>query len=300
MENDKHSFLYYFFKKVLYIITTVSPVLATRLVYFYHCKKNLNLKNPETFDEKINYLKLYKNINNELITKCADKIAVRDYVSSKGLNRILIKTIGIYENANDIEWSNLPNSFVIKCNHGCGFNIVCHNKNDYNELEVKRKLNKWLSIDYGKYTSEIHYCNIEPKIIIEKDISDGQNDLVDYKIFCFDGNPKYIEVITGREKENTYYEYYDLNWNKCNFTKKEYSSDKIASKPDGLTEMLEIARTLSKDFKFVRVDLYNVKKKIYFGELTFTPSGGCCKKFTDEGAITLGNCINLELKGKKD
>lgn len=293
MEKDNHGILYRFLKKALFIISGISPVLATRLIYFYHCKKILHLKNPKSFNEKINYIKLYINKQNELITQCADKIEVRKYVASKQLEDILINVIGIYDNIDEIDWKTLPSKFVIKCNHGSGFNIICHDKEKYNENEIKSQLKKWLLIDYGRYTSEIHYCKIKPRIIIEEDIAGIEGNLLDYKIFCFEGKAKYIEVVTGREKEEVFYEYYDLNWNKCNFTKNKYLSKNILSKPNNLGEMIKIAEKLSSEFKFVRVDLYNVNNKIYFGELTFTPSGGCCTKFTDEGEIILGDCIKL-------
>lgn len=296
--KDNGSIIYILGKKVLSLLTTISPKLATKAIYYYHVRTKLNLKNPVTFDEKLNYLKLYVNVKNPLVTICADKVAVRDYVKEKGCEKILNEVIGIYDRVEDIEWEKLPNKFVIKCNHGSGFNIICKDKQQLDIESCKRKLNKWLKINYGKYTTEIHYSKIKPKIIIEKFIeSTSKTGLDDYRIFCYNGIPKYIKV-TPEVEETAYYNFYDLNWNKMNFVKKEYESKYEIKKPKNLQKMLKYAEILSENFQFVRVDLYNVDGKIYFAELTFTPTGGCCNKFTKEGALALGEDIILDKKGK--
>lgn len=292
MEKENHNIIYLALKKVLYLLTTISPTLATRCIYFYHCRSFLNLKNPKTFDEKIQYLKLYINPKNKLVSKCADKVLVREYVKDKGCSEILNPIIGVFDNANDIDFDKLPDKFVIKCNHASGFNLICKDKSKLDVNKAVKKLNKWLRINYGKYVAEPHYCSIKPKLLIENFIDSNGKGLDDYRIFCFNGEPKYIKV-TPEVEETEFYNYFDLNWNKVDFVKKEFESKINIKKPKNLDKMLEYARILSQGFEFVRVDLYNVEGVIYFAELTFTPTGGCCTKFTEEGAIKLGNELNI-------
>lgn len=266
----------------------LSKLELAKSLYKRNTGKIWNFENPQTFTEKIWWMKIYDSTF--LKTFCADKIKLHEY-SNTILNKdICIPIIKIYEKPEQIEWNLLPNKFVIKCNHGSGYNIIIEDKTKINKSEVNKKLNKWLSEDYAfKYDCELHYHNIERKILIEE----YKENLDDIKIFCFNGKPKFCQVDKHFQEHRM--NFYDCNWNYLpkisNFA---YPSNpqKLDKKPEQLNEMLELAKKFSKDFKFVRVDLYPRKDGIYLGELTFTPGGGC-QRYIDDGDKIIGEMLDL-------
>jgi len=270
------------------------------LYYYFHIKKNvkvpkLNLKNPQSFNHKIIWLKMNYKIPNATIL--ADKYLVKEWVLKKtGKKKIIIPTIGIWKSANEINLCDLPNSFILKTNHASGFNHLVKNKLLINESKLKKKLNNWLDINYYDIGKEYQYRNIKPLIIAEPLIKcDKEGQLLDYKFFCFNGRPKYIQVDIDRfinHKRN----FYDLEWNKLPFSILYPNSSKHIKKPTNLKGMLDIVKNLSKDFPFVRVDLYNCDGQIYFGELTLHPGGGCEPIVPNKWDFIIGSHLKVPIK----
>lgn len=277
------------------ILTSILGLeLTTQLIFKIRTGKTLHLNTPTTFNEKIQWLKLYWQ--KEKIVECADKYAVRKYVSDKELDYILNELYFVCERPEEIVWDNLPSSYVIKTTNACATNIIVRDAKSVNKKEIIKTLNHWLKVDYGKEHLEPHYSQIKPKIIIEKYIESKTGILQDYKFFCFNGIPQFILVIDERNVETGYKKrgYYSLNWEYMDITKlkKEHQLTN-AKQPEKLDEMIDVARELSKDFPFVRVDLYEEEGKIIFGELTFTPHGGMAKYYIRNYEVELGNLIKL-------
>ena len=284
-------------KKFFEILTKVSPKLSAIVLYIYRTKEIPNLKNPKNFNEKMTKLKL-SYTNNEMVSKCSDKYEVREYVKSKGLESILNELYFVCDKVEDIDFNKLPNQFALKCTHGCAYNVICGDKRTLNIEETKRKLNGYLNEKYGLATQELHYLNIKPRIICEKYLCDESGKMpIDYKIYCFNGRPECILVCSEREKKLKL-SYYDLKWKRLNYEKKNWSSRVKIDKPKNLEKMLNIARQLSEEFEFVRVDLYNKDGEIIFGELTFTPACCCAPYYTKEGNEKLGDLIKKKGGGK--
>lgn len=241
--------------------------------------KPLNLNNPQTFNEKIQWLKLYDST--PIKTQLADKYFVRDWVKEKIGEKYLIPLLGVYDKFEDIDFYKLPKQFVIKCNHGCGFNIIVKDKSKLNLADTKEKLDKWLNTNFAfRCGYELHYRDIKPKIIIEQYIENkGSNgDLYDYKFWCFNGKVKYIQFLSERNLDGLKMAFYDRNWIKQHFVYSHPLDEKIIEKPNNLKKMIQLAETLSKDFNHVRVDFYRLDDgHIYFGEMTFTSASGLCK-----------------------
>lgn len=236
----------------------------------------LNLENPLTFSEKVQWIKRYGNL--ERFCKYVDKYAVRSYIKKTIGEEYLIPLIGVYRRTEDIEVNSLPNSFVIKSTHAARWNLIVKDKSKVNWTQAMGKMRKWLRSSYYKRRREPNYKYIIPRLVIEEKIEDVSGDLKDYKFFCFNGEPKYIQVDAFRSS-NHRRDFYDTNWTKLPIRLRYRNLRKPLDKPSKLNEMIEVARKLSKDFPFVRVDLYFANEKIYFGELTFTPGNGL-KKFT--------------------
>ncbi len=253
-----------------------------------------DLENPKRFTDKLEWLKAYDSTF--LKTYCADKITAREYVKEKLGKDISIPLIGIYDKFNDIDFSKLPKDYIMKTNHGSHTNIIVRNGN-LNKNLAKQKFNEWLSKDWSWWGYEMFYKPIPRKIIIEKFMSDGNAALTDYKFLCFNGKPFYCQAITDRGTNKMALNYYDMNWNPC----KEISRldlpanyNKINAKPKTFEQMKEYATILSKDFKFVRVDFYEIEGKIYFGELTFIPAASYLKYKDPNTDYEFGNLLKLE------
>lgn len=285
------------FRKSVGVISSFSPKIASKIYYKTKMGKSLNLNNPQLFNEKLMWLKLNKYANNPLVTKCVDKYKVREYVKECGLEDTLNTLIATYNSPDEIEFEKLPNQFVLKCNHGAGYNIICENKSNLNIEEAKSKLKKWLKEDYWKYVAEVQYKNVDKKIVCEKflESKDG-NAIEDYKIYCFNGKPKFCMICIGRNFGKPTYYFFDTDWKllKINPAGKEAPEDFTVEKPKCMDEMYKVAETLAKPFEFVRVDLYNYKDKPIFGELTFTPAGCIDDKYIDGADIMLGNMLKIE------
>lgn len=261
--------------------------LGSTILYIIRTREIPHYKNPRNFNDKTMNLK-FSYQNNNLVVECTDKYEVREYIKQKKCEEILNKLYGVYEDPEKIDFSQLPNKFVLKCTHGCGYNIICKNKEKLNQKETKEQLKKWMKERYGWATGELHYTKIKPKIICEKYLCDRNGKMpLDYKIYCFNGKAICILVCSERE-EKLKLSYYDLEWNRVDYEKKNWSSKKNIEKPDNLEQMIAYAEKLSKQFKFVRVDLYNDNGKIIFGELTFTPACCCAPYYSKKANLELG------------
>lgn len=242
--------------------------------------QSLNLKNPKTFQEKIQWLKLY-NRKPEYITM-VDKNAVKDYVAKIIGKKYIIPTLKVWDKAEDINLDKLPDKFVIKTTHGGGSNgvIVCRDKSKLDIKRVKNDIRESLKSDIFKNYREWPYKHVPRKILAEELIEiPNKSDLTDYKIYCFNGTPKYIQVIQDRNTKETI-DFFDTEWNHQPFVGLNPNCSNatiIPDKPNNFKEMLEIAKKLAQDIPFVRVDCYNVGNRIYFGELTFYPASGLGK-----------------------
>lgn len=267
-----------------------------KIKYRLIMEKKLDLSNPKTFNEKLQWLKLYDR--KQEYTQMVDKYEVRKYISKILGEEYLIPLIGVYDNPKEIDFNALPNKFVIKCTHDSGTAIICKDKNKLDIKSIKRKLKKYLKRKYYYVHREWPYKNIKPRIIIEEYIEDSiVGELRDYKIYAFNGKCNYIMLCYDRIKENTKFIYYDKNWN----IQKELSTDGIKYgdsiqniKPKNLDKMFEFASILSKEIPFVRVDFYEANEKLYFGELTFYPSAGFDTTRTNKCSEILNKSLKLE------
>ena len=261
-------------KFVFSTATKISPKLNTKLRYRYTFKKKLNLNNPKTFNEKLLWLKLNKYNKDPLVIKCADKFLVREYIKECGLEDTLNPLIGVWDNAEDIPWENLPQKFALKWNFGAGMNIICKDKNALDKKQVISQMKAWSKNKCWLGYSEMHYKYMPRKIICEEFIECEEAVIPDYKVYCFHGEPKAILVMHCRGSSAMKTEFFDSEWRKLETSKKYGEPEAPTPKPQCFDRLMEISRILSKPFPFVRCDFYIVGNKIYFGELTFTPAGG--------------------------
>lgn len=256
---------------------------------------NLDLKNPKTLSEKLMYINLYNQ--HELATQLADKYSMREYIKEKGYKNLLVDLLGVYNNANEIDFDKLPKQFVLKCTHGCGYNIICKDKSNLDIKKTRQQLTKWMKENFAYYNIEKHYEKIKPRIICEKYINDLSNEaLVDYKLYCMNG--KYILTQCCTDRENKVkLAYYDKEWNKLDYSNREIDKNIDVLKPKNHNKMIEIATELSKPFDYVRVDFYETKDGLMLGELTFTPAA-CSLDISKEANEKLGKLLTITSKRK--
>ena len=258
--------------------------------------KKINWDNPTDLIEKIQWLQLYSDTS--LWTLCSDKYLVRKFVEENGCGHTLNTLYGKWHDAEQIEWSNLPDSFVIKMNNSCGQNILVKDKIDLDIPVATKQLKKWMKSKYGYASAQIHYSRIEPCIIAEKFLMNETNptqSLIDYKIWCFHGVPEFVLVVYNRTKNNYSLSAYDLDWNNIsdyafNKMNQHFSGENIR-KPSSFNEMLEVSKKLSQNFPQVRIDFYDIDNKAIFGEMTFTTGYGY---FSEKFYNYLGSKIYLE------
>ncbi|WP_311516625.1 ATP-grasp fold amidoligase family protein [uncultured Anaerococcus sp.] len=253
----------------------------------------LPIEDPKTFNEKLQWLKLYDR--KPEYTVMVDKYKVRDYIAEKIGDKYLIPLLGVWDDPDDIDFDLLPNQFVLKCNHNSGGIFICKNKNNFDVVKVKKELKKGLKRDYYLSGREWPYKDVPRKIIAEKYMTDetGTN-LRDYKFYCFDGKAKVVGIYQDRNtgKETTG-DFFDMDFNWLDFTFNMPNAKVKPSKPNHFEKMKEIAEILSKGIPHVRVDLYLSNDRIYFGELTFFDGSGFDKIEPFEWDVKLGSWINL-------
>lgn len=276
------------------------PILLARIRYFARFKKPLHLKNPKTLNEKILFLCL--KTDTTLWTRCADKYEVRGYVKECGLEDILIPLVGVWEHATDIDFDKLPDEFVLKATHGSGDIKVVTDKSKLDFPKIVSEFEEDLSHKYGALESGHHYMRIHPRMIAEELLHNDPEtakisfSIIDYKLWCFNGKVHWIWACANRDEHTTEVMTYDREWKaypEYSIFEHDYRHGEILPKPKNLEKMMEVAEKLAQPFPCVRVDLYNIDGKIYFGELTFTSYGGLQDFYTDEFQLLAGSQIDL-------
>ena len=265
--------------------------------YCLNFHKKLNLDNPQTYNEKLQWLKLHDH--HEEYTQMVDKYEAKKYVASVIGDDYIIPTYGIYNSFEEIDFASLPQQFVLKCTHNSGGIFVCKDKDTFDINTARKQVKKWLKRNPYWKNREYPYKNVKPRIIIEQYLEDESGyELKDYKFFCFDGEVKCLFVATDRgvESEETKFDFFDLKWNHLPFTNGHPNSTKQIRKPDNFEEMVLLAEKLSKGIPHLRVDLYNINGKIYFGELTFFHWSGLTPFVPEEWDYRFGQWLKLPLR----
>lgn len=259
--------------RLCYLLHFIPDKPYIELQYFLHMRKRLRLDPPITFSEKLQWLKL--NDRKEFYTDIVDKYNVRPYIEKRIGKEHLVPILGVWERAEDITIDELPNSFVLKCNHDSGSIVICKDKRQFDIEAAKKKLNDCLRQNIYYNGREWPYKKVKPKIIAEVYlVDDKSDDLKDYKLMCFNGEPKCIFTGSNRHKGELYITFFDLEWNRLPFERHYHSDPNEIEKPSCLQEMICLSRVLAQEFPFIRVDFYEVNGAVYFGELTFFPGSG--------------------------
>ena len=254
------------------LLYRVSPKLTLQILFRLKVGYPLNLDDPKTYNEKLQWIKLYDH--NPLMPKCCDKFLVRDYVKSKGCGEILNELLWEGFDPKEIPFDDLPKKFVIKATHGSTFNIICTDKSKLDRKETISKCQKWLKTKFLLAYGEWYYGCEKPRIIVEKYLDNLTGMLPeDYKVFCFNGEPAYVAVDTDRSTQHKR-NFYDLEWNFLSDVNTHFDHDTPIEKPTELDALLKYARILSESFHHVRVDFYIIKGQIIFGELNFANGAG--------------------------
>lgn len=267
-----------------------------RFMYRLRMGKKLNLEHPESFNEKLQWLKLYDH--NPEYTRMVDKYEVKKYVSGLIGEQYIIPTIGVWDNLDVIDFDQLPNQFVLKCTHDSGGVVICKDKATFDKKAEKEKLQKNLDRNYFWTGREWPYKSLKPRIIAEEYLSAlGAQNLVEYKIFCFNGEPKLLLVCKGEgHGSNRTNDFYDLNFNHIPVTITNPNATEKCEAPVQYEELIRLAKKLSKDIPQIRVDFYVTDSKIYFGELTFFHDSGCCHFNPTKYDEEFGKLISLPNK----
>lgn len=264
----------------------ISSELFFKIAYFHNRRRFLNLSHPRDISEILIKQVIDGTVNQTYYL--ADKYLVRQYIESKGYSNLLTPLIGVYASPSDIDFSLLPEQFAIKMNYGAGMNIICKNKYELNPTLIKEQLNKWLHRE-SYSNAECHYNLIERKIIIEKFIDDGNGGFpTDYKFMCIHGKVFCILACCERETGKASYIPLDLNWNYIKEYDRYNRASHLIPKPENLSEMISIAENLSKGFGVIRIDLFSNGHKIWFGEMTLTPSGCILHGWTQKALDEMG------------
>ena len=280
--------------KILHALRFIPDTWMIEAQYVMKLGRKPNLKQPKRFTEKLQWYKL--NYKNPLMTRCSDKLDVRSYIKTKGLEDTLVKLYGVYENVEQIDFDSLPKKFVMKTTNGSGTNIFCKDKSEFSFSNAKSLLKGWLNRDCFSAGREWSYKGIAPRVIVEELLEDESNPyegINDYKFMCFNGNAKYV-VMDVERHVNHRRNLYDIKWNFLDVNTDHPNFGDCVPKPEGLARMTEVANALASEFPFVRVDLYWVNSQVYFGELTFYPWTGYVQFDPDEFDFTLGSELILE------
>lgn len=262
-----------------------------KLLFNAHMGYKLNLEKPKSYNEKLQWLKLYDR--KEIYTNLVDKYEVKEIIGNKIGREYIIPTIGVWDKVEEIDFDILPDKFVLKCTHDSGGIIVCKNKNEFDVDEAKRKLKKSLKGSYFYSGREWPYLNIKPRIIAEEYIGDIERVPEDYKFYTFNGEIDSVMICKDRDKGYPNFFFYDMEWKRLAYQNVEPETDKPIEKPENFDRMIDIVNNLSKDFVQIRVDLYNINGKIYFGELTFFNQSGFDTDITYDTDVYWGSKFEL-------
>lgn len=267
-----------------------------RRLYKARLGRELNLENPKGFNEKLQWLKIHDR--KPQYTMMVDKYEAKQYVAKIIGKEHIIPTLGVWNKFDDINFDELPNQFVLKCTHDSGGLVICNDKKGFDKNAAKKKINQCLKRNFYWYGREWPYKNVPKRIIAEQYLSNDEksDELSDYKVLCFNGEPKLIEIHKGRFSGHHTQDFYDVNWNKTEFEQPEDPlSEEIMEKPVFADKMLELSRTLAENIPHVRIDWYYTGGKLLFGEITFFDSSGFCP-FIDNQDEILGSWITLPQK----
>ena len=281
------------------LLKTVSKLIPDRLYIAIKYRMTLgrfpNLKNPQTFNEKLQWLKLHSR--NSEYTRMVDKYEAKKFIADTIGEEYIIPTLGVWDKFDDIDFDILPDQFVLKCTHDSGGLVICRDKSKLDIAAAKKKIESCLKTNYYWHGREWPYKNVKPRIIAEQYMDDGAGGLRDYKFFCFNGMPRFIYISQGLEDHSTArISFYDLEGNKMPFGRSDYLPfDVDPDMPETLSEMIEYSSVLSEKVgcPFVRIDFYCIKGKTYFGEITFSPCGGMMPFKPAEWDKKLGDYLDL-------
>ena len=263
-----------------------------RILFLLSMGKKLNLKAPRSFQEKLQWLKLYNR--KPEFTQIVDKFEAKKYVASIIGEEYVIPTLGVWNSFDEIDFSQLPNKFVLKCTHDSGRVVICKDKTNFDISHARKRINKALRTNYFLRSREWPYKDVKPRIIAEQfmeDTSRPKSPLIDYKFYCFSGEPKFCQVIQDRDTKETI-DFFDMDWNHLEFVGLNPAA-LCPQKPDNFDDMKRIAKDLSKDMPFSRIDLYEIQKKIFFGEITLYPNSGLGEFNPEQYQEILGKMISI-------
>lgn len=265
-----------------------------KMMYRIRMGKKLNLKDPKTFNEKIQWLKLHDR--RPEYVKMVDKYEAKKYVAKIIGKEYIIPTLGVWDKFDDIDFDSLPDQFVLKCTHDSGGLVICRDKSKFDMKAAKKKINASLKTNFFWVGREWPYKKVRPRIIAEKYMEDSSSkELRDYKAFCFNGEPKFFYLSEGLENHKTArISFVTLDWEFAKYTRSDYAQfEKLPPRPKNLKKMIKLARALSKGVRFLRVDFYEINGQVYFGELTFHPNSGFNPFEKREYDIELGDYLKL-------
>lgn len=279
-------------KKVKYAMRFIPDELYIKIYYFAHFKKLCNLKKPKTYNEKLNWLKLHDH--NSLYSTIVDKYEVKKYVANIIGPEYIIPTLGVWDSFDEIDFTKLPNQFVLKCTHDSEGLVIVKSKTTFDRVSAKEKIESALKQNFYYIGREWPYKKVKPRIIAEKYMEDHiDGELRDYKFFCFDGEPKVMFVASDRASGQVKFDYFDLCFTHLDIKQKYPHADKPLRKPVTFIKMIELSKRLSKGFPHVRVDFYEVDGRLYFGELTFYHFSGFMPFEPDKWDKIFGDWIKL-------
>lgn len=272
----------------------LSDKAFTKMTYKACVGKKLDLKNPKSFNEKLQWLKLYNR--KPAYSTLVDKFAVKEYVAKAIGEQYIIPTLGVWDHFDDIDFESLPEQFVLKCTHDSGSIVICRDKETFDKGAAKKKLEKKLKKSFYWAFREWPYKNVKPRIIAEKYMQDDVHpDLKDYKFYCFNGEPKFLYLSQGLSNHATAkISFVSLDWEKMPFHRTDFAEfEELPPKPANFDLMVEFCKKLAKDIPFLRVDFYDINGQLYFGELTFFPGAGLTPLKPEEWELKLGEWIEL-------
>ncbi len=284
-----------------YMLRFLPDKLYIRICYLAKFHRRCHLRHPQTFNEKLQWLKIYDR--KPIYTTMVDKYAAKKYVADRIGEQYIIPTLGVWDNFDDIDLNALPNQFVLKCTHDSEGIVICRDKSLFDSEAAKKKLSEHLKRNYFWVGREWPYKDVPPRIIAEQYLEDeeaGKTDteLIDYKFYCFGGEPKYLYISQGLENHATAsISFLTMDWEFAPFGRSDYKPfTELPEKPKHYEDMIRLARDLSAGYAFLRVDLYEVNQRVYFSELTFTPCGGMMPFEPAEWDRTFGNLLVLPEK----
>ncbi|WP_418637608.1 ATP-grasp fold amidoligase family protein [Winogradskyella sp.] len=280
--------------KILYILSPlINDKTYLKLLFFLSFGYKLDLKNPQTYNEKLQWLKLY--YRKPELTNMVDKYEVKKYVEDLIGREYVIPTLGVWNSFDEIDFDKLPNQFVLKTTHDQGGVVICKDKLSFDYIKARKLLNKHLKFKHFYLSREWPYKDVKPRIIAEKYMANDENeDLNDFKFFCFHGEPQALFIATERQTGNVKFDYFDMDFSPLELVQSYQRSGFEVKKPIGFEKMAELSRILTSGLPHVRVDFYNINGKIYFGELTFFHHGGLTPFHPEEWDYKFGNWIDLE------